>query len=253
VLREEVDKTSMFEEVVGTSPVLQAVLARAAKVAPTDSTVLITGETGTGKELIARAIQKRSQRSARAFVSVNCAAIPQSLITSELFGHEKGAFTGATQRRLGRFELAEGGTLFLDEIGELPAETQIALLRVIKLKPLPCAWNSHTKAKGALNNVMDPNIYLNAIVFYRLAQRSQKQKAVPEPEFRQFDLTYSRVRPGSAIIRKTQAGPERRGTIYLTPFRPKCRRTVPSYSTKKLSMHQTDRARKSITLPRRFW
>jgi PAS domain S-box-containing protein len=132
VLREEVDKTSMFEEVVGTSPVLQAVLARAAKVAPTDSTVLITGETGTGKELIARAIHKRSQRSARAFVSVNCAAIPQSLITSELFGHEKGAFTGAIQRRLGRFELAEGGTLFLDEIGELPLETQIALLRVLQ-------------------------------------------------------------------------------------------------------------------------
>ena len=132
VLREEVDKTSMFEEVVGTSAVLQAVLARAAKVAPTDSTVLITGETGTGKELIARAIHKRSQRSARAFVSVNCAAIPQSLITSELFGHEKGAFTGATQRRLGRFELAEGGTLFLDEIGELPVETQIALLRVLQ-------------------------------------------------------------------------------------------------------------------------
>src|SRR5271165_4181661 len=132
VLREEVDKTSMFEEVVGTSPVLQAVLARAAKVAPTDSTVLITGETGTGKELIARAIHKRSQRSARAFVSLNCAAIPQSLITSELFGHEKGAFTGATQRRLGRFELAEGGTLFLDEIGALPAETQVALLRVLQ-------------------------------------------------------------------------------------------------------------------------
>jgi PAS domain S-box-containing protein len=132
VLREEVDKISMFEEVVGTSPVLQAVLARAAKVAPTDSTVLITGETGTGKELIARAIHKRSQRSARAFVSVNCAAIPQSLITSELFGHEKGAFTGATQRRPGRFELAEGGTLFLDEIGELPLETQIAILRVLQ-------------------------------------------------------------------------------------------------------------------------
>jgi transcriptional regulator with GAF, ATPase, and Fis domain len=132
VLREEVDKISMFEEVVGTSPVLQAVLARAAKVAPTDSTVLITGETGTGKELIARAIHKRSQRSARAFVSVNCAAIPQSLITSELFGHEKGAFTGATQRRPGRFELAEGGTLFLDEIGELPVETQIAILRVLQ-------------------------------------------------------------------------------------------------------------------------
>jgi PAS domain S-box-containing protein len=132
VLREEVEKTSMFQEVVGTSPTLQTVLARASKVAPTDSTVLILGETGTGKELIARAIHKRSQRSSRAFVSVNCAAIPTSLITSELFGHEKGAFTGAIQRRLGRFELAEGGTLFLDEIGELPMETQIALLRVLQ-------------------------------------------------------------------------------------------------------------------------
>src|SRR6202007_2835415 len=132
VLREEVDKSSMFEEVVGTSPVLQTVLARAAKVAPTDSTVLITGETGTGKELIARAVHKRSQRSSRGFVSVNCAAIPRDLIASELFGHEKGALTGGTQRRLGRFELAEGGTIFLDEIGELPAETQIALLRVLQ-------------------------------------------------------------------------------------------------------------------------
>jgi PAS domain S-box-containing protein len=131
-LREEVDKASMFEEIVGESPPLQAVLARVGKVAPTDSTVLITGETGTGKELIARAIHKRSQRSSRAFISVNCAAIPAALIASELFGHEKGAFTGALQRRLGRFELAEGGTIFLDEIGELPAETQIALLRVLQ-------------------------------------------------------------------------------------------------------------------------
>jgi DNA-binding NtrC family response regulator len=131
-LREEIVRTSMFEEIVGESPALRTVLARVTKVAPTDSTVLITGETGTGKELIARAIHKRSQRAARAFVSVNCAAIPTSLISSELFGHEKGAFTGATQRRLGRFELAEGGTLFLDEIGELPPETQIALLRVLQ-------------------------------------------------------------------------------------------------------------------------
>jgi PAS domain S-box-containing protein len=131
-LREEVDKASMFEEIVGESPALRSVLARVGKVAPTDSTVLITGETGTGKELIARAIHKRSQRSSRAFISVNCAAIPVSLIASELFGHEKGAFTGALQRRLGRFELAEGGTIFLDEIGELPAETQIALLRVLQ-------------------------------------------------------------------------------------------------------------------------
>jgi PAS domain S-box-containing protein len=131
-LREEIDKASMFEEIVGESPALQTVLARVAKVAPVDSTVLITGETGTGKELIARAIHKRSRRAAGAFVSVNCAAVPPSLIASELFGHEKGAFTGAMQRRLGRFELAEGGTLFLDEIGELLPETQIALLRVLQ-------------------------------------------------------------------------------------------------------------------------
>ena len=131
-LREEVDKASMFEEIVGNSPTLRAVLTRVAKVAPTESTILIAGETGTGKELIARAIHKRSLRSSRPFVSVNCAAIPQSLIASELFGHEKGAFTGASQRRLGRFEMAEGGTLFLDEVGELPNETQIALLRVLQ-------------------------------------------------------------------------------------------------------------------------
>jgi len=131
-LREEVDRASMFEEIVGTSTALQAVLDRVAKVAPTDSTVLITGETGTGKELIARAVHKRSQRSGQPFVSVNCAALPPSLIASELFGHEKGAFTGATQRRLGRFELADGGTIFLDEVGELPSDTQIALLRVLQ-------------------------------------------------------------------------------------------------------------------------
>ena len=131
-LKEEIDQSSMFEEIVGVSPALRAVLSRVSRVAPTDSTVLITGETGTGKELIARAVHKRSQRSSRAFVSVNCAAIPRDLIASELFGHEKGAFTGAIQRRLGRFELAEGGTIFLDEIGELPVETQVALLRVLQ-------------------------------------------------------------------------------------------------------------------------
>jgi PAS domain S-box-containing protein len=131
-LREEIVKASMFEEIVGTSPALRAVLSRVAKVGPTDSTVLLTGETGTGKELIARAVHKISQRSSRAFVSVNCAAIPTALIASELFGHEKGAFTGALQRRLGRFELADGGTIFLDEVGELPTETQIALLRVLQ-------------------------------------------------------------------------------------------------------------------------
>src|SRR5260370_6437541 len=131
-LREEIVRSSMFEEIVGESGALEVVLADVVKVAPTDSTVLITGETGTGKELIARAIHKRAQRAARAFVSTNCAVIPPSLIASELFGHEKGAFTGAIQRRLGRFELAEGGTIFLDEIGELPLDTQIALLRVLQ-------------------------------------------------------------------------------------------------------------------------
>ena len=132
VLREEIDTTSMFEEIVGASPPLRTVLSHVSKVAPMDATVLITGETGTGKELIARAIHKRSKRASRAFVSVNCAAIPASLIASELFGHEKGAFTGAIQRRQGRFELADGGTIFLDEVGELPTETQIMLLRVLQ-------------------------------------------------------------------------------------------------------------------------
>ena len=131
-LRDEVDRTSMFEEIVGTSTAMRAVLSRIAKVAPTDSTVFITGETGTGKELIARAVHKRSHRSGRAFVSVNCAAMAPSLISSELFGHEKGAFTGAMQRRLGRFELADGGTIFLDEVGELPSDTQAGLLRVLQ-------------------------------------------------------------------------------------------------------------------------
>ena len=132
VLREQIDQAFMFEEIVGTSSALQGVLSRVMKVAPTDSSVLVSGETGTGKELVARAIHKRSRRSQRAFVSVNCAALAPSLISSELFGHEKGAFTGAMQRRLGRFELANGGTIFLDEIGELPLDTQVALLRVLQ-------------------------------------------------------------------------------------------------------------------------
>ena len=131
-LREEVDRASMFEEIVGASPALVAVLSRASKVAGSDSTVLIGGETGTGKELVARAIHRRSRRASRAFVALNCAAIPRDLIASELFGHEKGAFTGAVQRRLGRFELANGGTIFLDEVGELSPETQVALLRVLQ-------------------------------------------------------------------------------------------------------------------------
>ncbi|MFZ3189565.1 MAG: sigma 54-interacting transcriptional regulator, partial [Candidatus Sulfotelmatobacter sp.] len=131
-LRDEVDRAQMFEEIVGSSEPLKTVLSRIARVAPTDSTVLITGETGTGKELIARAVHKRSQRAQRVFVSVNCAALAPTLISSELFGHEKGAFTGATQRRLGRFEQANGGTIFLDEVGELPSDTQVALLRVLQ-------------------------------------------------------------------------------------------------------------------------
>ncbi len=135
-LREEIDHSSMFEEIVGSSEVIRKVLTQVTKVAPSDSTVLVLGETGTGKELIVRAIHKRSKRSSRLLIRVNCAAIPPSLIASELFGHEKGAFTGALQRRLGRFELADGGTIFLDEIGDLPAETQIALLRVLQEKEI---------------------------------------------------------------------------------------------------------------------
>jgi PAS domain S-box-containing protein len=131
-LREEIDKTSMFEEIVGSSPALMATLSRVSKVAGSDSTVLITGETGTGKELIARAIHRRSGRSANAFVAVNCAAIPRELIASELFGHERGAFTGAVQRRVGRFELANRGTIFLDEVAELSPEMQATLLRVLQ-------------------------------------------------------------------------------------------------------------------------
>src|SRR5438093_1336109 len=131
-LREQIDQAFMFEEIVGSSPALTTVLSTILSVAPTDSTVLITGETGTGKELIARAVHKHSERAGQPFISVNCASIPPSLIASELFGHEKGAFTGAVQRRQGRFELAHSGTIFLDEVGDLPAETQIALLRVLQ-------------------------------------------------------------------------------------------------------------------------
>src|SRR6202163_4144156 len=131
-LREEIDKRSMCDEIVGSSGALQKVLSLVSKVAPTDATVLVTGETGTGKELVARAIHRRSHRSSRAFVCVNCAAVPRDLIASELFGHEKGSFTGALQRRVGRFELAEGGTIFLDEVGELLPDTQVALLRVLQ-------------------------------------------------------------------------------------------------------------------------
>jgi len=142
-LREEIDKTSMFEEIVGGSPALRAVLSQVSKVAISDSTVLISGETGTGKELVARAIHRRSPRASRGFVAVNCAAIPRDLIASELFGHEKGAFTGALQRRLGRFELADGGTIFLDEVGELASDTQVALLRVLQERQFERVGGQH--------------------------------------------------------------------------------------------------------------
>src|SRR5499433_1993600 len=175
-LREEIDKASMFEEIVGSSAALRKVLLEVAKVAPTDPTVLLTGETGTGKELIARAIHKRSRRSSRAFVNVNCAAIPQSLIASELFGHEKGAFTGALQRRLGRFELAEGGTIFLDEIGELPPETQIALLRVLQEREIERVGCSDpigvdVRIRAATNRGLQAAMAAGAVrsdLFYRL-------------------------------------------------------------------------------------
>src|SRR5262250_2077332 len=143
ILREEIDRSSMFEEIVGSSKPMSQLLQKVQKVAPSDSTVLILGETGTGKELIARALHRRSRRVNRAFIKINCAAIPQSLIASELFGHEKGAFTGALQRRVGRFEAANGGTLFLDEIGELPMETQIALLRVLQEKEFERVGSNH--------------------------------------------------------------------------------------------------------------
>lgn len=131
-LPEEIETGSLCDEIVGSSDALQKVLSLVSKVAPTDATVLATGETGTGKELVARAIHRRSHRSSRAFVCVNCAAVPHDLLASELFGHEKGSFTGAMQRRVGRFELADGGTIFLDEVGELPPDTQVALLRVLQ-------------------------------------------------------------------------------------------------------------------------
>jgi formate hydrogenlyase transcriptional activator len=176
ILREEIDRTSMFEEIVGSSKPIGQLLRQVEKVAPTDSTVLILGETGTGKELIARALHRRSKRANRAFVKVNCAAIPQSLIASELFGHEKGAFTGALQRRLGRFEAANGGTLFLDEVGELPMETQIALLRVLQEKEFERVGSNHSvsvdvRVIAATNRDLRASVpagSFRADLFYRL-------------------------------------------------------------------------------------
>ncbi len=175
-LREDIDRASMFEEIVGSSASLRVVLVQVAKVAPTDSTVLILGETGTGKELIARAIHKRSRRATKAFIRVNCAAIPQSLIASELFGHEKGAFTGALQRRLGRFEAADGGTILLDEIGDLPAESQVALLRVLQEREIERVGSSHPIAVDvrvivATNQDLEAAVARGAFradLFYRL-------------------------------------------------------------------------------------
>ena len=176
LLREDLVRSSMFEQVVGSAPALRRVLTQVEKVAATDSTVLILGETGTGKELIARAIHSRSKRSSRAFVTVNCAEIPVSLISSELFGHEKGAFTGATQRRVGRFESAEGGTLFLDEIGELPLETQVALLRVLQEhqfsrvgaeRPITVDVRVLTATNRDLNRAVEQGTF-RADLFYRL-------------------------------------------------------------------------------------
>src|SRR5438034_4564064 len=175
-LREDIDRASMFEEIVGSSASLRDVLAQVAKVAPTDSTVLILGETGTGKELIARAIHKRSRRASRAFIRVNCAAIPTSLIASELFGHEKGAFTGALQRRLGRFEAADGGTILLDEVGDLPPEAQVTLLRVLQEREIERVGSSHpivvdVRVLAATNKDLTAAVrdgLFRADLFYRL-------------------------------------------------------------------------------------
>jgi formate hydrogenlyase transcriptional activator len=175
-LREDLDRASMFEEIVGSSPALRDVLAQVAKVAQTDATVLILGETGTGKELVARAIHKRSRRANGAFIRVNCAAIPPSLIASELFGHEKGAFTGAVQRRLGRFEAADGGTIFLDEIGELPQEAQVALLRVLQEREIERVGSSHpiavdVRVLAATNSDLEAAVERGTFrddLFYRL-------------------------------------------------------------------------------------
>jgi len=173
-LREDIVRSSMFEEIVGSSEALRQILAQVSKVAPTDSTVLILGETGTGKELIARAIHNRSKRSARAFIRVNCAAISPSLIASELFGHERGSFTGALQRHLGRFESADGGTIFLDEVGDLPPETQVALLRVLQEREFERVGGSQT---------------VSVDVRILAATNSDLSAAVAEGTFRQ-DLFY---------------------------------------------------------------
>jgi formate hydrogenlyase transcriptional activator len=174
-LREEIE-SSMFEEIVGSSEPMRQVITQVSKVAPSSATVLILGETGTGKELIARALHRRSDRAAKPFIRVNCAAIPQSLIASELFGHEKGAFTGALQRHIGRFESAHGGTIFLDEVGDLPAETQIALLRVLQEREIERVGSHHpiaidVRLIAATNRDLSDAVVSGAFredLFYRL-------------------------------------------------------------------------------------
>jgi formate hydrogenlyase transcriptional activator len=213
-LREDIDRASMFEEIVGSSESLRAVLVQVAKVAPTDSTVLILGETGTGKELIARAIHKRSRRATKAFIRVNCAAIPQSLIASELFGHEKGAFTGALQRRLGRFEAADGGTMLLDEIGDLPAETQVALLRVLQEREIERVGSSHpitvdVRVIVATNQDLDAAVARGAFradLFYRLnvfpiAVPALRQRADDVPVLVEYLVERFAKRAGKKITR----------------------------------------------------
>src|SRR5438094_192782 len=213
-LREEIDHSSMFEEIVGSSKALRKVLVQVSKVAPSDSTVLVLGETGTGKELIARAIHKRSKRSSRAFIRVNCAAIPASLIASELFGHEKGAFTGALQRRLGRFELAEGGTIFLDEIGDLPAEAQVALLRVLQEREIERVGSSHpivvdVRVIVATNQDLEAAVArgsFRADLFYRLnvfpiSVPALRQRADDVPVLVEYLVERFATRAGKKITR----------------------------------------------------
>ena len=143
-LQEEIRSVHKFDEIVGHSRILQEALEKIPLVASTDASVLILGETGTGKELIARAVHAHSKRKDRPLVKVNCAALPSGLIESELFGHKKSAFTGATEKRLGRFELAHGGTLFLDEISELPPDIQVKLLRVLQEREFERVGGSKT-------------------------------------------------------------------------------------------------------------
>jgi formate hydrogenlyase transcriptional activator len=175
-VEDEIRSEKGFEEIIGHSAVIRTVLQKIETVAPTDSTVLICGETGTGKELVARAIHERSPRRSNAFVKLNCAAIPTGLLESELFGHEKGAFTGAITQRIGRFELANRGTAFLDEIGEIPLEVQPKLLRVLQEREFERLGSTRTLKTDArliaatnrdLAECVEQQIF-RADLFYRL-------------------------------------------------------------------------------------